>query len=390
MDHARSDPATGRLARAGRRLATPAGLLAVAAAVAAACGAFVHHHGFVVMTAIGSTLAVGLAWPWVAVRSVSATVAFDRDRGRAGEPAGLRLAVRNRGPLRVGGLVLIGLGVDPVALPTVGPFRSTVDRLTFVPNARGLCPTTAGLRLTCGRPFGLWHPTRNVPVERPLLVWPGNEPTELPVEVRGRRSVATTALAANAAGGDDETHGVRPYRRGDPLKLLHHAQTARHDRLIVRELSGAARPAVRLVIDTSAASYADDPLARERAIRVAVGLLSSCAAAGLDADVVVEGRVVRPGREVMDALARVGTAGGPGGHALLACPAARVRGRVAVWVTSAGTAHDLRGRVAVVVPIRSTSALRYAEEPDAPAFDLGFRRTSDPASTVVPLHGSVA
>lgn len=294
------------------RLATPLGTLVGAAVVAAACGALVHRHGYVALAAVATTIAVGLAWPWATVRPLTATLAFDADRGREGVGAGFRLVVGNRGPLPAVGVVLTGLGGPPVPLAPIAGFGTLDVRLTVVPGRRGTCPP-GPVGLACGRPFGLWHPARAVAVARPLLAWPAAAAVGLPPGLAGRRSAAATVAAAAAAGvAADEAHGVRAYRRGDPLKLVHHAQTARHDRLIVRELAGATRPAVRIAVDTAAASYAGRPASRELAIRVAAGLMAACDRAGIDWDAVVEGRVVRPGRDALDALARVAPAGGPG------------------------------------------------------------------------------
>ncbi len=318
----------------------------MAAVAAAACGTLVHRHGFVVLAALASTAAVGLGWPWLTLRPVRAALAFDADRGREGEPARYRVALTNRGPVPAAGLTLTGLGGRPVPLPRVGPFRTVDLTLAFVPPQRGAYPADA-VRVTCGLPFGLWHPGRAVRVDRGLLAWPAAVAVELPAELRGRRSPASAATAAAASDPlGDEPHGVRPYRRGDAVRLIHHAQTARHDRLIVRELAGAARPAVRLAVDSASASYTGG---RERAIGTAAGLAAACAAAGIDADAVVEGRLVRAGRDTLDALARIGSPGGPAAAELLALPACRGRGgRVVVLVTSAAAAGSTAGSAVVV------------------------------------------
>ncbi len=338
--------AESRIAAAARAATTPLGTLAVAAVAAAACGTLVHRHGFVVLAALASTAAVGLGWPWLTLRPVRAALAFDADRGREGEPARYRVALTNRGPLPAAGLTLTGLGGRPVPLPRVGPFRTVDLTLVFVPPQRGAHPADT-VRVTCGLPFGLWHPGRAVRVDRDLLAWPAAVAVELPADLQGRRSRASAVAATTRPDLlGDEAHGVRPYRRGDAVRRIHHAQTARHDRLIVRELAGAARPAVRLAVDSAAASYAGG---RERAIRTAAGLAAACAAAGVDADAIVEGRVVRAGRDTLDALARIGPAGGPAAAELLALPSCRGCGRVVVLVTSAAGRPAVGSAVVVAV-----------------------------------------
>ena len=180
--------------------------------VAAACGALVHRHGFVVLAAVGSTLVVGLAWPWAAVRSARVGLAFEADRGTVGAAVGCRVSVRNRGPFPAAGLVLRGLGNDGLPLPSVRPFGSAEVWVRFVPARRGVY-AAAGTGVTCGLPLGLWNPGRGVAVGRPLLVWPDAEATPLPAAVRGRRTAPAEAAVAARLAGDAEGHGVRPYLR---------------------------------------------------------------------------------------------------------------------------------------------------------------------------------
>ena len=65
--------------------------------------------------------------------------------------------------------------------------------------------------------------------------------------------------------------GVRPFRAGDWLRHVHWAQTAKHDRLIVRERQATGRRSVELVIDVDREAHPDavETDSLEEVIRVA-------------------------------------------------------------------------------------------------------------------------
>ena len=67
---------------------------------------------------------------------------------------------------------------------------------------------------------------------------------------------ASDGLATrDRAGQWGDPLGVRPYRRGDPLRRVHWVLTARHGELIVRELQSNAVPRVQIVLDAHPAAH---------------------------------------------------------------------------------------------------------------------------------------
>jgi len=97
-------------------------------------------------------------------------------------------------------------------------------------------------------PFGLVRARRALEVDRPVVVWPITVPVRFPAAlvdaVRHGREVSD-----RVAGSAGDVLGVRPYRRGDAVRAIHWAHTARQDAVMVRERPGAGGPTVHLIVD---------------------------------------------------------------------------------------------------------------------------------------------
>jgi uncharacterized protein (DUF58 family) len=310
-----------------RWLKTPLGSLGSAAVAAGLCGMFLHPQGFVVFFGLLAVMLLGLAWPWLSVRGLSGSLGFDRPRCREGEPVAARITVRNRMPWGVWGVSIKGGfhrpgrdgGEDgPLSGLVFIPGRRTIETcIEFVPDCRGQYPEGPP-RLACGFPFGLRESARPLEVAAPLLVWPRTVPVGPVPDAEG--SHASDGLAArDRAGNWGDPLGVRPYRRGDPLRRVHWGLSARHGELIVREVQSNAVPRVRIVLDSHAAAH-DDPGpdgSLEWAIRIAASLAEGWIGQGAEVELVLEGNSILPrggsartrSRAVLDALARFRPAG---------------------------------------------------------------------------------
>ena len=88
-------------------------------------------------------VAAGLAWPGVATRAVDVAVDWDRVWTSAGDSVEVRARLRNRLPVPVWGLRLVGLGgVEEAALPYLSAFGGReVGRRTTAPR-RGVTGST--------------------------------------------------------------------------------------------------------------------------------------------------------------------------------------------------------------------------------------------------------
>lgn len=342
-----------------RWMGTPLGSLGLAAIAAALCGVVLHPQGFAVCFGLLAVIAVGLAWPWLAVRGLSGQLSFDRERTREGVAVEAQLALRNRLPWSAWGLLLKGTRVAPtdrgepdepgVGLAVAPGWRTTEVRWEFVPECRGVYPVSAP-RITTGFPFGLRTASRLLTAPRPLTVWPRTFPVGPIPEVAGGRSSEGFA-PRDTPGSSGDILGVRPYRRGDSLRRIHWPQSARHDRLVICEQQSHAVPRVQVVLDADPEAHAGagPSGSREWSIRVAASFLERWIEQGAEVEAVFGGRVLVPlGNSVatrrvviLDALARIGPdeAGTLAGQ--LDLPACRsYRGGLRVVVT---TDRGLRG-----------------------------------------------
>ncbi len=305
-----------------RPLTTPLGTLGSAAVAALLCGLFLHPQGFVVFFGLVVVMALGVSWPWVSLWGLSGRLTFDRSRCREGEPVTARLILRNRMPWGVWGVSIKGGFAQPgqdggdgslTGLDTI-PGGRTIERfIEFVPNCRGEYPLGQP-RLACGFPFGLREASRPIEVAATLLVWPRTVPVGPVPEAQGHQS--SDGLAArDRAGQWGDPMGVRPYRRGDPIRRVHWALSARHGELIVRELQSNATPRVRIVLDSreSVHTGSEPDSSLEWAIRVAASLAEGWIGQGAAVELVLEDCAIVPrggspgarSRAVLDALARL-------------------------------------------------------------------------------------
>lgn len=292
--------------------------LLLAAAAAALCGIFVHREGFVVLTSLSAALLLGVAWPWLALRGLVAELTFDRTRVHQGQPCRVTLHIRRRGFLPAWGVRLRAdcaevEGVELLGFGGRGWRRHTWE---FTPSRRGFFPGATPL-LVCDFPFGLWQSHKAVKTKERLLAWPRIfAVTWKPEDGRGG---AEAARACSEAGTSGEIVGVRAYRRGDPLRLVHWRQSARHDELVVRELQETSRPHVRLVLDARLSNETAEKAGPmlELAISTAASLFESLTRRQIPVSVSIHGesspgvRDLSSRNGVFDALAQVPPNGFP-------------------------------------------------------------------------------
>jgi uncharacterized protein (DUF58 family) len=108
-----------------------------------------------------------------------------------------------------------------------------------------------------------------------LTVWPRPADVAISVRLHADARPATDFSAARLTS-EGEFAGVRAYRRGDAMRSIHWQQTARHDRLIVRERAESNRQICRVRLDTRRSSY-PDAATFELAVSIAAGVVEQAA-----------------------------------------------------------------------------------------------------------------
>lgn len=328
-------------------LKQPIGWFVLAATAALFIGLSVSPQALFVFAAILVVVVVGVTWPWVGLRGISCELAFDRRRASEGSTVRVLLTVINRWPFPVWGLAVergFFLPTDDSAerpaasLARIPAWSRTSFSWDFEPKRRGRYPTEIP-QIASGFPFGIWHGRRPINVQTELLVWPRMADLTSVPPVRGS-SAAVAGTASRHIGQEGDMSGVRPFRPGDWLRHVHWAQTAKHDRLMVRERQATGRRSVELVIDLDKESHPNpveiDSL--EDVIRVGASIARQFHAHHTNVSVRSDGQtiIVSPGpaglNRLLDSLA-LWTPGGTGSVSAIASRApgatpTAVRGRV--------------------------------------------------------------
>jgi uncharacterized protein (DUF58 family) len=147
-----------------------------------------------------------------------------------------------------------------------GPWVRVLGRVSgpvaAVPRRRGVVQEVE-VEVRSAAPFGLlwWQRRLRVPLEHPMEVGPAPAPTAAPPPEEA--SGAATPLKRFSP---DLVRGLRDYVPGDPQRLVSWMATARHGRLVVRELEGAGATApLILVVDLRGAAEAAEAAASRAA-----------------------------------------------------------------------------------------------------------------------------
>lgn len=240
-------------------LKEPVGWFLIATLASLLVGAFLSPIGWSVAAGLAAILALGLGFPWLAVRTANCQLApvnhevHERDGGE------LLLTVRNRLPIPILGLTVEGYlsqAFDPaiedqpipdVGLSQVPAFSQATYRLAIRPEYRGKYPIERP-KIACSFPFGIWTARRDLTDVQPVTVWPMLLPSNSDLEIVGKQ-LAETGNGDRASSHGDFI-GVRDFRQGDSLRSIHWAQSARLDNLIVCERGGPQKQTLRFDLCT--------------------------------------------------------------------------------------------------------------------------------------------
>ena len=210
-----------------------------------------------------SVVVVGLLFPLIAIRSVVVELKPHQFECSELDQTELVLSVKNRLPIPIWGLFVEGYlsrPLPPVAfgstdtsrmeqtiedsgLACVPAFSRADYFLPIAPPFRGRYPS-GSVSISCAFPFGIWKARRCIEKVEPLIVRPKTYDIDSDIEWDGKRFSGIGV--GRRAGGSSEYLGVRAFRRGDSLKSVHWAQTARTGEIIVCERSQPTEQTVAL------------------------------------------------------------------------------------------------------------------------------------------------
>jgi len=220
----------------------------------------------VILTGIGSVVALAAVLPWFALRKVTVAVEAPRE-GTVGRTAELTIdlqAGRSAQPLK-----LLPLGFDG---PWTGVITPARGQLPLVPMKRGVF-TSVLLDVRSAAPIGLVWWKRRILVElaRPFEVGPRPAAVELEAPRGADESGTDDGRVASATA--DAVKTIREYVAGDPIKLVHWAATARAGELMVKELESPVAPVLCIGLDLRGGAEAAVEEAAARAAGLALAAL---------------------------------------------------------------------------------------------------------------------
>lgn len=243
-----------RLHHLERLLRHPACPLCCAAAIAGITFLLVSARALPLLGGILATLALGSAGPWIAVRSATAVIAWDRRRCRVADTLTATITWRSKLPWWRPHVSLswrdAELGprgpASPVAMSTAATIDSTCS-VAVMPRRRGRFPRVAPA-IESNQPFGVVTASRTLPMPVAVIVWPARAELRVPAGLVAATGVGQE-MSERITGYCGDSIGARDYRDGDSMRSIHWAHTSRRDTLVVRERPGTAAAVVRLVVD---------------------------------------------------------------------------------------------------------------------------------------------
>jgi uncharacterized protein (DUF58 family) len=267
-----------------------AGVTAIVCAVLLGQSTLVRVGVLLVALPLATAWAVGRArYRLSLVRTVSPQVV------PAGQPARVRLALRNDGRMPTGALrieeqVPYALGGRPrfVLEGIEHGWRGSVDYPVRA-ETRGryeLGPMTVRV----GDPFGLVELTRAFRTTTPLVVTPRTVPLA-PIPLTGSLTGSGDQRPRAFAGGSAEDVTVREYRRGDDLRRVHWRSSARVGELMVRREEQPWQTRATLFLDNRAGAHRGQGEASslEAAVSVAASVAVHLTARGYTVRLVTAG-----------------------------------------------------------------------------------------------------
>lgn len=260
------------LAQGVRTFTTSRVAIFIAAIIVCVAIAKAVEHALVAAIAITSALVIGLVWPFMATRLLTGTATAPVGRCRAGDTIEIDVVVRNAFLLPIPAMSVAVDACSNLELATnQTSYRRGRNSATFkaVAAMRGVMPLSR-LALETSFSFGLWRAKRHLTSNDQFIVWPRGIPVDSALLRGNGFAIPMDRLSSQSPEG--ELAGVRAYRRGDSVRTIHWQQTARHDRLIVRERAGGERRGIIVQLDTRRSSY-PAPDQFERAVSLVAGVL---------------------------------------------------------------------------------------------------------------------
>jgi len=247
---------------------SPLGILCTSIVICILCGIVINPLCLAIVPALGMLVLIGLIYPGYVLRNLNCNVIPETSRSREGDSVTFRVRLTSTGWLPALGLTMSGPISDaPVLLSDLG-IKGTSDGLVVIANLMRGAYEMSDLTVHCGFPFNLSSRTLAVSGGNRVVVWPSfSDAPAAPISCGGQDFIGSEP--SKDAGHSGDIMGAREYRRGDSIRRIHWAQTARQGKVIVNERQATRRPTITMLLDLADAGTE----AREQGIRACMSLL---------------------------------------------------------------------------------------------------------------------
>lgn len=244
-----------------------------------------------------------------------------------GEPLTIELMVKNQAShpktlLQVRDMVPIALGSPQVTAIELVPAQSTYSWSYDCPTERRGVYRWQEVELRTATPLGLFWCRRQQSVKAVAVIYPGALPlSRCPVvdELGQDVSQIRQSNVRPQTSVEGVTRTLRPYRWGDPTRLVHWRTSARHGELRVRELETFTGGIDVVICLDSAANWEADQF--EQAVIAAASLYRYAIQHGIQASLwTARTGIVKGDRVILESLAAVHDRETPVTDALPNCP----------------------------------------------------------------------
>jgi uncharacterized protein (DUF58 family) len=254
-------------------MVTRNGWLVLGLSIATLGFGFALHYSEMVVVGIGLALCFVMAITTVRLRlPVEVERVVSPARVEEGEGAAGVITVTNPGARRTGSKVAteqLGESRLRILLPALAPGQSHCQSYRLPTERRG-CYTVGPLRIAHNDPLNLARATQQDTSEATLWVHPKTYRVS-PIPTGRAQDIEGRPTGRNAPRGGIAFHSLREYEPGDDPRLIHWRSTARTGTLMVRHTVITNEPRLLIVLDSSAAPYAEDSF--EDAVRVVASLV---------------------------------------------------------------------------------------------------------------------
>jgi uncharacterized protein (DUF58 family) len=247
---------------------SPLGILCTSILICILCGIVINPLCLAIVPALGMLVLIGLAYPGYVLRNLNCSVIPETSRSREGDTVNFSVRLISTAWLPALGLTMRGPISDaPVPLPDLGIKGSSEGKVAIENLMRGAYEMS-DLSVQCGFPFNLSARSLTVDGGNRVVVWPSfSDAPAAPISCGGQDFIGSEP--SHEAGHSGDIMGAREYRRGDSIRRIHWAQTARQGKVIVNERQATRRPTITMLLDLGDTGTT----AREQGIRACMSLL---------------------------------------------------------------------------------------------------------------------